>query len=197
MRRCRFFALPTGKKLEQIFSTIALETPCVFRGKHGEMEIFDVGAAQFVAQAIMVGVTPKNESSTDASGKWDVWQIISVGRDDEKIEVLFKALDKAQKGSANKVGAKRHFLGPWKTKEFDALAWVGDQLCYEQAFDLDAQGKPTNPHKKPGAPLQAPWSIMGDDPVDMATDRVEEAPINPDVAQGKKAKTARRRREQP
>jgi hypothetical protein len=177
MRICYFIAIASGQKLSSIFSTIAVNAAVgtqhppelnVADNSGCERLIFD--GAVYHARLVMPGSTPQSTSSTETSGKWDIYQIIPVLDDKKSTKDFYKALDAAQKSNANKVSTKRRMLGPWTAPQFAKLIWVGEKICYEQEPDsIDANGIPSvSTHKKPGAKLQLPWAIAGDDPIELA-----------------------------
>lgn len=177
MRLCYFIAIASGQKLSSIFSTVAINA-AVGNQHPPELNVADNSGCErlvfdgsvFHARLVASGATPQSTSSTETSGKWDIWQIIPVEKDQKLSQTFYKALDKAQTSSANKVSAKRRMLGPWTAPQFAKLIWVGEKICYEQEPDsYDANGVPSaTTHKKPGAKLQVPWAIAGDDPIELA-----------------------------
>lgn len=174
MRLGYFFAVAAGQEPSSIFQALAVGSK--HQGKAGGTQRLTAGGVEFITRKIASSVAYAKTQSTAAGGAWDIYACLPIVDDQKAAKDFWKALDKAQKDNANKSGAKQRMLGPWTVKAFDKLAWAADKLCYEQVPDtFDAQGMPLTWKKKPGAPIQIPWVIAGDDPVQLATAEYEGA----------------------
>lgn len=174
MRLGYLFAVAAGQEPSSIFQALAVDSK--HQGKAGDTQRLTACGIEFITRRIAAGVTYAKTQSTAAAGTWDIYACLPIVDDQKAAKGFWKALDKARKDNANKSGAKYKMLGPWTAKAFDKIAWAADSLCYEQVPDtFDAQGTPITWKKKPGAPLQLPWVIAGDDPVQLTAAEYEGA----------------------
>jgi hypothetical protein len=169
MRLAYIFAVAAGQEPSLIFATIAVGSKHAVKLADTQRLVFD--GQEFITRKLVAGASYTKTQSTATNGTWDIYGCLPIIDDEKAAKDFWKALNKAQKDKANKVGIRQHMLGPWTVKALDKLAWVADRLCYEQEPDsYDAESKPSlMTHKKPGAPLQLPWVIVGDNPVQLAS----------------------------